>query len=162
LSAPNDLVLRVALAKMLMQQGKMADARGHLDTALSRQPDFGPARTELGRWFAAQGDVDEARHQWVLGGQLGEAESLLLLGQSYPVGQVPADVASRLRAVVEAGGAQQTDLVSILYYRMKYGRISPYTPMIAGDWQKAEPRLNAEVRQALAAWQPDQPPIPAP
>jgi O-antigen ligase len=162
-SSPNDLVLRVALAKIRAQQGKMSEARGQLDAAASRQPDFGPARTELGRWFAAEGQLAEARHQWVLGGQLGEAESLLLLGQSYPQGQVPAGVASQLRALVGAGGAQQQqDLISILYYRMKYGRISPYSPMIAGDWQKAEPRLYAQVRQALAVWQPDAEPLPSP
>ena len=64
----------------------------HLDFAVKRQPDFGPARTELGRWYQAKGNLDEARRQWVLGGQLNEPESLLLLGDSYPTGQVPADV----------------------------------------------------------------------
>jgi tetratricopeptide (TPR) repeat protein len=160
-SRPHDLVLRVAYAKILMQQGDAAGAFEHLSYAVNRQPDFGPARTELGRWYAAKGDADAARHQWVLGGQLDEAESLLLLGESYPEGHVPSTVADRLRQVAGAGGAQQqVDLLAILYYRMKYARISPLEPMIVGDWQHAEPRLHAQIRDALLKWQPGSDPIP--
>ncbi|MBF6600800.1 MAG: tetratricopeptide repeat protein [Dehalococcoidia bacterium] len=159
-STPNDLTARVALARMQMQQGKLEDAFGQLDAAVRRQPDFGPARTALGQWYALKGDIAAARRQWVLGGQLQEPESLLLLGESYGDGQVPADVAGRLRALVQAGGArQQADLISILYFRMKYGRISPVVPMIPGEWQQAEPRLYTRIREALARWQPDARPI---
>jgi O-antigen ligase/tetratricopeptide (TPR) repeat protein len=159
-SAPNDLTQRVALARIMMQQGKMDDAFGQLDAAVKRQPDFGPARTELGRWYQAKGEIDNARHEWVIGGQLQEPESLLLLGESYGDGHVPSDVANSLRSLVEAGGAQQqADLISILYFRMKYGRISPVVPMIPGGWQQAEPRLYTRIRDALVRWQPDKAPI---
>src|SRR3974390_1864421 len=105
-----------------MGQGQLDAARQHLDFAVQRQPDFGPARTELGRWYAEKGNLDEARHQWVIGGQLDEPESLLLLGQSYPAGQVPGDVRNRLQSLLgTVGSSVQDDLVSILYYRMHYG-----------------------------------------
>ncbi len=157
-SRPTDLVLRVAFAKILMAQGKLDDAFTHLDYAVRRQPDFGPAHTRLGRWHQAKGDVDEARHQWVLGSQLDEAESLLLLGDSYPAGAVPSDVISRLRKLIENAPTRVTnDLVSILYYRMKYARVSPVVSMIPGPpprgWQDAEPRVYAQMRAALARWQ---------
>ncbi|MHB8376799.1 MAG: O-antigen ligase family protein [Dehalococcoidia bacterium] len=160
-SDPNNLTQRVALAQILMQQGKLDDAFAHLDAAVKRQPDFGPARTELGRWYAAKGEIAEARRQWVIGGQLQEPGSLLLLGKSYPAGQVPADVPTRLRELVAAGGAQQqADLIAILYYRMKNARVSPVVPMIPGGWQQAEPRLYAEIRDALRLWQPGAPELP--
>ena len=54
-SAPNDLVQRVQLATILMQQGNLDDAFGQLNAAVKRQPDFGPARTALGRWYQAEG-----------------------------------------------------------------------------------------------------------
>ncbi len=160
-SDPNNLTQRVALAQILMQQGNFADAFAHLEAAVRRQPDFGPARTELGRWYQAKGQIAEARRQWVIGGQLQEPESLLLLGESYPAGHVPPDVPARLRALVAAGGAaQQADLIAILYYRMKNDRVSPVVPMIPGGWQQAEPRLYTQVREALRRWQPGAPELP--
>ena len=95
---------RVNFAKILMQQGDAGRAFEHLDYAVQRQPDFGPARTELGRWYAAQGNIDAARHQWVIGGQLDEPESLLLLGQSYPHGHVPGERLRPAAAVCSAAG----------------------------------------------------------
>ena len=152
-SLPNDLTLRVALARILMQEGRLDDAYGHLRAAVDRQPDFGPARTELGRWYEAKGDLAAARHEWVIGGQLDEPESLLLLGESYAEGSVPGDVVAKLRSVVGAGGANpQADILTILYYRMKYARVSPVDPMIPGGWQQAEPRLFGRIRDALARW----------
>ena len=153
LSRPADLVLRVALAKILMAQGQPMDALAHLDFAAKRQPDFGPAHTELGRWYAAEGNGDGAREQWVIGAQLDEPESLLLLGNSYPAGQVPADIAARLRALLKTTGAGvQNDLVSILYYRMKYARVSPQTALIPGTWQQGVPKIYAQMQAALDRW----------
>lgn len=150
---PDDLVLRVNYAKILMTQGRGDEALGHLQFAVKRQPDFGPARTELGRWYQAAGNLEEARRQWVIGGQLGEPESLLLLGDSYPTGQVPRDVMDRLTGLLKTTGSSiQTDTYSILYYRLRYGRLSPVLQMIPGDWQTAVPRLYAEMQQAVARW----------
>lgn len=162
-SFPDDLVLRVNLAKILMWQDRLDDAFGHLEFAVKRQPDFGPARTELGRWYQAKGDLDEARHQWVAGGQLEEPESLLLLGNSYPAGQVPADLPGRLRTLLGGSGTSiQNDVISILYYRLRYGRLSPRLALIPGGWQRAVPRLYAEMAVAAERWHRGQAAAPAP
>ncbi len=152
-SLPNDLTLRVSFAKILMQQGKMDDARGHLEYAVNRQPDFGPARTELGRLYQLQGNVTKARDEWVVGGQLEEAESILLLGNSYPADQVPAVLVDRLQTLLGSSGSSiQNDIVSILYYRLKYGRQSPHFAMIPGDWSQAVPRLYQQMASAVQTW----------
>ena len=149
----NDLVIRTALGKIQIAQGDFDGAFGQLDFAVKRQPDFGPARTELGRWYAARGELTEARHQWVVGGQLEQAESVLLLGDSYPPGQVPREVQSRLEDLLKISGSSvQNDLISILYYRLRYGRISPFFALIPGDWQQAVPRPYAQMQAALARW----------
>lgn len=153
-SAPNDLVLRTALARILLDIGDREEALGHLRYAVDRQPDFGPARTELGRWYAEGGDIEEARHQWVVGSQLDEAESVLLLGRSYgDPALVPDDVRERLRELlVSTGTSVQNDVISVLYYRLRYGRTSPRLALIPGDWQTAVPAVYAEMRDALARW----------
>ena len=152
----NDLSLRVNLARILMQQGDMPAAFGHLDYAVNRQPDFGPARTELGRWYQAQGDIEAARHQWVVGSQLDELQSAELLGASYPAGQVPSQVRNRLEDLLKTQGSSiQNDIVSVLYYRMRYGRLSPVFALIPGDWSTAVPRPYASAQAALAQWDRD-------
>jgi tetratricopeptide (TPR) repeat protein len=153
-SLPNDLVLRVSFAKILMAQGQIDDARGHLEFAVNRQPDFGPARTELGRLYEKQGDLEKARHEWVVGGQLEEAESILLLGNSYAAGQVPRVLIDRLQTLVGGSGSSiQNDIVSVLYYRLKYGRQSPRWAMIPGDWSRAVPRLYQQMTTAVQTWE---------
>ena len=149
----NDLALRVALAKVQATLGERDQALGHLQFAVNRQPDFGPARTELGRWFADGGDVDEARRQWVRGGELGEGESLRLLGDSYPRGKVPQQVQDRLEALASTSGSSvRNDLISVLYYRMRFWRLSPVFALIPGTWQDAVPRPYAEWQEALQRW----------
>ena len=156
-SYPNDLVLRVAFAKILMQQGRMDEARSHLQYAIDRQPDFGPARTELGRWYQLNGDIDAARAQWVTGAQLDEAESVLLLGDSYPPGQLPAGLDDRLESLLQTTGTSvRNDAISILYYRLRYGRISPVDTMVPGDWQRAIPRLYQQMQDTLFRWRSEQ------
>ncbi len=150
---PNDLVLRVAFAKILMQQGRMDEARSHLQYAIDRQPDFGPARTELGRWYQLNGDIEDARAQWVTGAQLDEAESVLLLGDSYPAEQRPAGLDDRLESLLQTTGTSiRNDAIAILYYRMRYGRVSPIDTMVPGDWQQAIPRLYRDMQDTLARW----------
>lgn len=153
---PNDLVIRVALAKILLTNGKPDEAFIHLDYAVNRQPDFGPVRTELGRWYAARGDMETARHHWLVGGQLEETESLVLLGDTYPAGEVPRDLRERLSTLLSNSGTSiQNDLISILYWRLRYGRSSPRYGYIATsqtDWQDAVPRSYALMRETLARW----------
>jgi len=154
LSAPNDLVLRVALAKIQSGTGARADAFGHLTFATNRQPDFGPARTELGRWYAADGDLPSARHQWIIGEQLNEPESVMLLGNSYRPRDRPAALEGRLRELLNGyGSSVQNDVISVLYYRLRYGRLSPFTAIIPATWQTAVPRIYAEMRGTLARWE---------
>lgn len=152
-SAPTDLAARVAYAKILIEQGRLQDAFVHLDYAVKRQPDYGPARTELGRWYARTANNDDARHQWVVGSQLDEAESVLELGKSYPPGEVPGDVVDKLGELLPTSGSTiRNDLISVLYYRMRYGRVSPLSALIPGDWEQAVPRVYAEMQRALAEW----------
>ncbi len=126
LSLPNDLVLRVALAKILAERGKTEEALTHLTFAVDRQPDFGPARTEMGRWYADRGNLAEARRQWVTGAELDEAESVLLLGESYPAATRPTGLRDRLEELVlSTGSSVQNDLITVVYYRLRWGRISP-------------------------------------
>lgn len=155
--SPNDLVRRTHYARILMEEGRMDEAYEHLDFATSRQPDFGPARTELGIWYERQGDIEAARAQWVLGGQLDEPESLRRLGQTYPPGEVPIEVIDRLRELLdERGSSIQNDIISILYYRMRYARMSA-DPLIAGEWQTAVPRSYARSVAAVEAWEAGEP-----
>lgn len=152
-SFPNDLVIRVALAKILRENGKADEARIHLDFAVGRQPDFGPARTELGFWYASQGDADAARTQWRIGGQLEEPQSIIALGEMYPEGQVPAGLRERLGTLLgNSGTSIQNDTISILYYRLRYGRVSPRQAYIIGDWQRAVPKSFAQMRNTLENW----------
>ena len=153
-SLGNDLALRVSLAKILLMLGERDEAYGHLQYAIERQPDFGPARTEFGFWHAAGGNIEEARHQWVVGGELGEGESLRLLGDTYPSGQVPQQVRDRLADLVTTSGSSvRNDLISVLYYRMRYARLSPVFALIPGTWQDAVPRPYAAWQDALSRWE---------
>jgi len=155
-SAPNDLSLRVRLAGGLIAAGAFDEALAHLNFALGRQPDFGPAHTTLGELHAAQGRLDEARAEWVEAAQLDEAQALVLLGDSYPQGQVPPEVVSRLRSKLSLlGSYAQSQDISVLYYRMMFGRASPWVMLIPGDWQDAVPRDYADAQAALERWQRD-------
>ncbi len=153
---PDDLYVRVNLARMLMAEETpeaMVEARAHLDFAVRRQPDFAPARRELGRWHDLQGDREAARHEWLLGAQLDDPESILLLGRTYSPQFVPPGLVSRLETLLEREGSTvRFPLVDILYYRMKFFRGSPAIMFIPGDWQRAAPRLYLEERAALDEW----------
>jgi tetratricopeptide (TPR) repeat protein len=149
----DDLGTRTALARIDIALGKLDEAEGHLRFAIDRQPDFGPARTEFGRLLAARGDIDGARRQWLRGGELDQPESLLLLGESYEPGRVPDDIRSRLEdQLAKSGSSIRNDLVTVLYFRMRYQRLSPVAPVVPGDWQAAVPRLYAEMAAAVARW----------
>ena len=152
-NAPNDLIYRAALGRMLTLKGEYDEAFIHLDYAVSRQPDFAPTRTELGRWHEAQGDTEAARAQWVIAGQLEDAEAIMLLGNTYPAGQVPQELVDRLATLLGGSGTSvQNDIPSVVYYRLRYGRVSPLHAMIPGDWQSAVPRLYQEMRNTLTEW----------
>jgi O-antigen ligase/tetratricopeptide (TPR) repeat protein len=149
----NDLPSRVALAKMELTVGERDEARGHLDYALSRQPDYGPAHTELGLWHDDGGDINSARSSWLRGGELGEGESLRLLGDTYSPDEVPEQVVARLEELIATTGSSiQNDIVSVLYFRMRFARLSPVYALIPATWQEAVPRPFAEWNAALERW----------
>ncbi len=153
MSDPNNLNARIDLAEMLMAAGDFSAAFDHIDFAVKQQPDFGRARTALGVLYAVQGDLDRARKEWTLAGQLDDAGALVLLGDSYPPRQVPPEVVDRLEklAPLTAGGARFY-LIGILYYRMKFARESPPTILLPGDWQDAVPGEYDRIQQALERW----------
>ena len=145
---------RVVLAEALIRDDAMELAFDQLDYVLSRQPDFGMARTALGRWYAAQGDLAQARDQWLQGGQLGEVEALVLLGDSYTPGAVPPEVVEALRAELRSVASQvQFHLTGILYYRFKFFRGSPVALLVPGEWQDAVPGRFSRATAALARWE---------
>ena len=150
-AAPDDADGRVALAEALIDDGSLAEAFADLDYVLTRQPDNGPARTALGRWHDGQGAVVEARHQWLRAGQLGELEAWVLLGDSYPLDQVPAEVVEALRSELRRA-EEERRLVSTLYYRSKFFRVSPETILLPGEWQQAVPGRIVRAEEALARW----------
>lgn len=153
LGGSTDLLVRVSLARMLMETGDMQGAFGHLDYAIKRQPDFGPARTELGIWYQRQANLDEARHQWVVGSDLGEPESARRLGNTYEAANVPVEIRDRLDSLLKTTGSSiQNDIVSVLYYRMRYARLSPVFAIVPGDWAAAVPLPFAAQRADLARW----------
>lgn len=155
-SHPDDLYVRVNLARMLMAEGTgeaMVEARAHLDVAVRRQPDFAPARRELGRWYDLRGDREAARHEWLIGAQLDDPESILLLGRTYSPQFVPPGLVRRLERLLEREGSTvRFPLVDILYFRMKFFRGSPALIFVPADWQRAAPRLYLEEQAALAEW----------
>lgn len=156
---PYNLVGRVQLANILMALERHSEAFEHLQFALDRQPDLGPARTALGKWYAAGGELEEARRQWLLAGQLSQPEALVLLGDSYLPGEVPAAVVERLEdiAPVFAGGILYHASATV-YFRMKFGREPPSTSLIPGPWETALPGEYVMAREALARWRAAQAP----
>jgi Flp pilus assembly protein TadD len=148
---PDDVDGRVALAEALLDDGSLAEAFADLDYVLTRQPDNGPARTALGRWHDGQGALAEARHQWLRAGQLGELEAWVLLGNSYPLDEVPTEVAAALRLELRRA-EEERRLTGTLYYRSKFFRVSPETILLPGEWQRAVPGRIVRAEEALARW----------
>ena len=150
---PGDASGRVALAEALIQDGALTEAFAYLDHALARQPDNGPARTALGRWYEAQGEPDEARRAWLRAGQLRQLEALVLLGDSYLPSQVPPEIVQALRSLLaEAGSDVRPHPVGDLYYQRSFYREAPETILLPGEWQQAVRDRYGWAREALARW----------
>jgi tetratricopeptide (TPR) repeat protein len=150
---PGGAAGRVSLAEALIQGGAFGESFVLLDGVLAREPDRGEARTALGRWHAAQGEVEEARQQWLLASQLDQVEALVLLGDSYAANEVPARVVELLRSELEQSASQvQLHLTGILYFRFKFFRESPAVILLPGEWQRAVPARYALAQDALERW----------
>jgi tetratricopeptide (TPR) repeat protein len=151
---PGNLGGRIELAEISMALGDYQSAHDLLTYVISRQPDLGRAHTVMGEWYAAQADVTRAREEWTTGGQLDDAESLLLLGESYPAGEVPAEVVERLSKLAPGiSGGVRSYAIGWVYYRMKFGRQeSAGNVLLPGDWLDAVPSLYDRIQQALERW----------
>ncbi|MCH8901475.1 MAG: tetratricopeptide repeat protein, partial [Chloroflexi bacterium] len=147
---PDDAAARVALAAALIDEGELDEAFVHLDEALARRPDYGPARTTLGRWYEAQGEVEEARRQWLRAGQLRQPEALAFLGDSFAPDTVPPEIVRALRSQLADGEPYHS--LGSLYYRRSFYRASPNVLLLPGEWQQATPRALLRARDALARW----------
>jgi tetratricopeptide (TPR) repeat protein/O-antigen ligase len=144
---------QVTLAEAAIEGDNLGQARAILDDVLARKPDLGRARTALGSWYSRQGRIEDARREWVRAGQLGEADALVLLGDSYSEGDVPPEVSEALRAELnETASEVQFHIIGILYYRLKFFRASPITMLVPGDWQQAVPGRYARALDALDRW----------
>jgi tetratricopeptide (TPR) repeat protein len=150
---PGNEAGKVTLAEALIDDGLLDEAFVLIDQVLDLQPDHGGARTALGRWHAARGELEEAREQWLRASQLDQVEALVLLGDSYPVDGVPAEVVDALRSELRLATSQvQFHLTGILYYRFKFFRGSPHAILLPGDWQRAVPGRYARAEMALERW----------
>ncbi len=145
---------RIVLAEALIRDGEMELAGQQIDYVITRYPDYGAGRTALGRWYAALGDLERARLEWLRAGQLDEVEALMLLGDSYSSGQVPDEVAGALRAELRSVSSQvQFHLTGILYYRFKFFRASPFVILLPGDWRDAVPGRYTRATETLVRWE---------
>jgi hypothetical protein len=78
----------------------------------------------------------------------------MLLGESYRPQDRPAYLTGRLRDLLGSSGSSvQNDVISVLYYRLRYGRLSPVFAIIPTTWQTAVPRVYADMRATLARWE---------
>jgi len=145
---------RVVLAEALIDDGKIDLAFEQIDHVVNVYPDYGAARTALGRWYEAIGDMERAREEWLRAGQLEDVEGLRLLGDSYPAGEVPQAVIDAMRGELRGVTSEvQFHLTGILYYRYKFFRESPRTILIPGEWRDAVPGRYVRASEALERWE---------
>jgi O-antigen ligase/tetratricopeptide (TPR) repeat protein len=158
LGQPENVGARVDLATILLAAGQTQEALAILEDAVARHPDDGAARRALGEWYFRAGDLERARHEWLLGAQLDDPRATVLLGDSYAPAPVPQEVVRRAEDILSfagtnlAVGGVQRYLLGILYYRMKFHRESPTVILVPGDWQEALGGPYAALSEALGRW----------
>jgi tetratricopeptide (TPR) repeat protein len=158
LGQPGNVGARVDLATILMAAGQTPEALAILEDAVARHPDDGAVRRALGEWYFKAGDLERARHEWLLGAQLDDPRAAMLLGDSYGPEPVPEEVVRRAQEIVFSGdtnltvGGVQLYLLGILYYRMKFHRESPTVILVPGEWEQALGGPYAALSEALGRW----------
>jgi len=158
LGQPGNVAARVDLATILMAAGQSQEALAILEEAVARHPDDGAVRRALGEWYFKAGDLERARHEWLLGAQLDDPRAAMLLGDSYAPAPVPEEVVRRAQEILYSGdtnltvGGVQLYLLGILYYRMKFHRESPTIILVPGDWEGALGGPYAALSEALGRW----------
>ena len=80
--------------------------------------------------YAAAGDIDTARREWLIGAQLQDPIAYNLLRGSYASGPPPAVARRPVGQSLESASLRPTEpgqnyLLGVIYYRIKYGRESP-------------------------------------
>jgi O-antigen ligase/tetratricopeptide (TPR) repeat protein len=158
LGQPGNVGVRVDLATILMAAGQSQEAFAILEDAVAQHPDDGAVRRALGEWYFKAGDLERARHEWLLGAQLDDPRAAMLLGDSYAPAPVPQEVVRRAQGILYSGdtnltvGGVQLYLLGILYYRMKFHRESPTTILVPGEWEAALGGPYAALNEALGRW----------
>jgi thioredoxin-like negative regulator of GroEL len=158
LARPGNVAARVDLATILMAAGEPKEALAILDEAVARHPDNGAVRRALGEWYFRAGDIERARHEWLLGAQLDDPRAAMRLGDSYAPASVPQEAVRRAQRIVRSGngdlmmGRVQLYLLGILYYRMEFRRESPIIILVPGEWQEALGGPYAALSEALGRW----------
>ena len=156
---PADARARSDLAMIIFAGGRQAEARLEARRAVSQVPDSPYVRTAYGVTLLPEGDIERARHELMLGAQLGDPDAALILAYTYSTADrasdnvvvrnlrlppseeaLPHEVAERVeKAAVSSApmvfddGRQHYQL-GILYYRVRFFRESPVSILIPGDW----------------------------
>ena len=71
---PGNELARFSLGKALIDAGRFAEARGHLEQALARKPDWMVVQILVGRCHLAEGNPDLAREAFRRGHALAVAQ----------------------------------------------------------------------------------------
>lgn len=146
-AARGDVTREVALARLLTKDGQTAGAEPLLRDAVARKGDSPDARAALGDWYAARGNVANARRQWLAAAYLGDVGAGDALGRSYDPGPPPAALVRRQRALVD-GVWNSRFYLPFQNFRFTFLRHEPVPIVGPGDWLDALP-------DDLPAWQAD-------
>ena len=150
----NDLSLRVNMARILMQQGDMAG--GVRPPGLRREPPAGLRPGAHGAGALVPG-AGRSRRRRATSGSSARSSTSWSRRSCWAIRTPRARCRRRCATGCEEllktqGSSIQNDIVSVLYYRMRYGRLSPVFALIPGDWSTAVPRPYAAAQAALARW----------
>ncbi len=150
--APDDVALQVALGRLLLAAGRVAEAGAVLQAAASHQPDSADARAALGDWNAAAGRTVAARREWLAAAYLGDVRAGDALGQSFPPGEVPMAVISLQRRLLERTAITRFYLL-FQTFRFTFLRHEPVPIITRGDWLDALPMDYPQWQEHLQHWE---------
>ena len=153
---PDDVGLRVATGRLLLADGNpesRSRAFALLDGAVRLRGDDPGARAALGDYYAAAGDMERARRQWLAAAHLGDLGATVALGESYRPGPVPPVVVKRAETLLAAAELERFYLI-FQTYRFTFQRAEAIPIILPGDWLTA---LSSELprwRTVIEGWQP--------
>lgn len=150
--SPDDVSSQVALGRLLLAGGRVNEAEAPLRAAVARNGDAADARAALGGWYAAVGDLRNARRQWLAGMYLGDVKAGDALGRSFAPGAVPRAVIKRQRTLVE-GAFISRFYLPFQSFRFTYQRHEPVPIIGPGDWLYALPDEFLSWQDDLERWE---------